>query len=127
MSKCARFTSPATCQTLGTVDAPVPLTPSDKAKNLCARLFPDQEVMQSACRSRCADHYYSFPGDAQECAFKFAHTSREVAPPIVDDHTVLWSVVLILVVIPAAWFAYQRYRKKPEKLQDPEEGNASLK
>lgn len=123
MSKCARFTPPATCQALGTVDAPVPLTPSDKAKNLCARLFPDQEVMQSACRSRCGDQYYSSPKDAQECAFKFARTSREVAPPTVDDHTVLWSVVLILVLIPAVWFAYQRFRKKPEthnRLEEPE-------
>lgn len=123
MSKCARFTPPATCQTLGTVDAPAPLTPSDKAKNLCARLFPDQEVMQTACRARCADHYYTSPGDAQECAFKFARTSREVAPPTVDDHTVLWSVVLILVLIPAVWFTYQRYRKKsetPERLEEPE-------
>ena len=120
MSKCARFTPPATCQTLGTVDAPVPLSPSDAAKNLCARLFADQEVMQSACRSRCADHYYNSAGDAQDCAFKFARTSREVALPTVDDHTVLWSVVLVLIVIPAAWFAYQRYRKKPEKLEKPD-------
>ena len=114
MSKCARFTPPATCQTLGTVDAPVPLTPSETAKNLCARLFPDQEVMQSACRARCADHYFSSPGDAQECAFKFAHTSREVAPPRVADHTVVWSAVLVLVLVAVAGFAYQLYHKKPE-------------
>jgi hypothetical protein len=114
LGNCARFTPPAACQTLGTVDPPVPLTPNETAKNLCARLFPDQEVMQSACRSRCADHYYKSPGDAQECAFNFARTSREVAPPTVKEHTVLWAVVLILGLIAAAWFGYRRYRKKPE-------------
>jgi hypothetical protein len=36
---------------------------------------------------------------------------------------VLWSVVLILIIIPAAWFGYQRYRKRPEKLETPEHGD----
>jgi hypothetical protein len=91
--------------------------------NMCARLFPDQEVMQTACRTGCTDHSYSSPGDAQECAFKFARASREVAPPPADDHTVLSSVVLILIMIPAAWFGYQRHRKRPEKLETPEYGD----
>jgi hypothetical protein len=77
--------------------------------------IPDQEVMQTACRSRCSDHYYASPGDGQECAFQFARTSREVAPPTVDDHTTIWSVVLILALIPAAWFAYRRYGNKPKQ------------
>jgi hypothetical protein len=90
----------------------VQLTPNEITKNLCARLFPDQEVMQTACRSRCSDHYYASPGGGQECAFQFARTSREVAPPTVDDHSAIWSVVLILALIPTAWFAYRRYGNK---------------
>jgi hypothetical protein len=114
LNKCVGSALPAACQTLGAANAVVPPTSNELAKNLCARLFADQEVLQSACRSRCADHFYSSAGDAQECAFKFAHTSRDVAPPTVDDHTVLWSVVFIVVLIPAVMFAYRRVRKTPK-------------
>lgn len=98
---------------LAPAPTPAPLTPNQITKNLCGRLFPDQEVMQTACRSRCSDHYYASAGGGQECAFEFARTSREVAPPTADDHTVIWSLVFIVALIATAWFAYRRYGKKP--------------
>jgi hypothetical protein len=93
----------------------VQLTPNQITKNLCSRLFPDQEVLQTACRTRCSDHYYASAGEGQECAFQFARTSREVVPPTVADHAVIWTVVLILVLIPAAWFAYRHYGRTPRQ------------
>jgi len=123
VSKCDRSSPPATCQPQGTanspapapIQAPVQLTPNEITKNLCGRLFPDQEVLQTACRSHCSDHYYASAGGGQECAFQFSRTAREVAPPTVDDHTMIWSVVLILALIPAAWLTFRRYGRTPKQ------------
>jgi hypothetical protein len=80
----------------------------------CARLFPNQEVMQTACASSCR----SFTsGDGQDCAFTFSRSLHEVALDRPDPHAFFWPVALIAVVIGTAcwglWSARHKFRRIP--------------
>lgn len=80
----------------------------DVAAKLCARLFPDQQVLQSACRSRCGGHT---SGDPQECAFSFSRSTREITLQKPESHTFLWSVLFIGALLFALGRAvFHRYR-----------------
>ncbi|MDP9064860.1 MAG: hypothetical protein M3O06_03220 [Pseudomonadota bacterium] len=87
----------------------------DLSIKTCARLFPGQEVMQTACQSSCRS---VTSGNGQECAFTFAHSSRDVAVQRSGGISGLtWVMILLAVVVVTAVAALLRNRLKRRAVQ----------
>jgi hypothetical protein len=75
--------------------------------NVCARLFPHEYVMQAACKSSCAGAALD---DAQDCAFTFSRSLREIPVDRPEPHPPVWPVMVAVLVCAACWAAIRFYR-----------------
>jgi hypothetical protein len=76
---------------------------------LCERLFPDELVLQTACKSNCL--VYS-AGDGQDCAFSFSRTARVIAPEKIEQHGLFWSLAITGALLFVACWVVLRARRK---------------
>ena len=83
----------------------------------CTRLFPEQEVMQTACISSCR----SFTtGDGQDCAFNFSRSLREVTVEKQSHDTVYWFTGLFAALLCAVGWAVFSARRKSRAGRSPD-------
>jgi len=81
----------------------------DLSAKTCARLFPNQEVMQTACMSSCRSYT---SGDGQDCAFNYSRSLHELAAEKPGSGAFVWSLVLVSAfVCGAGWVLLRAWRK----------------
>lgn len=81
----------------------------DLSAKTCARLFPDAEVMQTACISSCRSYT---SGDGQDCAFHYSRSLHEVAAEKPGSGAFVGSLVLVSAFVCGACWALLRARRK---------------
>ncbi len=75
----------------------------------CARLFPNQQVMQTACISSCRSYT---SGDGQDCAFSFSRSLRDVAVESSNSNMLYGSVAIVGALVCAVCWAVLSARRK---------------
>lgn len=80
----------------------------DLSVKTCARLFPDQEVLQTACASSCRSHT---SGDGQECAFTYSRSLHDIAIERPGSSGFGYLVLVSALVCGACWLALRARRK----------------
>jgi hypothetical protein len=83
----------------------------DLSVKTCARLFPNQEVMQTACISSCRS---PTAGDGQECAFSYSRSLHEVVVDQPGSAMMVTTITLFGALICGACWAVVRARRKTQ-------------
>lgn len=84
----------------------------DLSAKTCARLFPDQEVMKTACVSSCRSYT---SGDGQDCAFNYSRSLHAVAAEGPGASSFVGYLVLISALVCGACWALLRARRKARR------------
>lgn len=85
------------------------LARNELSAKTCAQLFPNQDVMQTACLLSCRSYK---SGDGQDCAFNYSRSLHEVAVEKSGSSAFLGPLVLVSAFVCAACWALLRARRK---------------